>query len=163
MYRTLDTYTITLSQPINSHRIEYFYLLLEEHNLMMDFRECFDAISDRKFDFTASCSYRTYKTFFSVCYQAFGAFTAEVSFNEDYSPEDCGYNTTVDFKVDENGNYTFCLLNVLSVRGTLQSSEEYDERRRNRGAPFEKNCLREGNMSDWHRLNQSDLMNPVTM
>lgn len=150
MYRTLDTYTIKLPRPIHWQMVESFNGLMEKYNLLADFRECFDALTEGKFEFSTSCSYKTYKTFFSVFYQAFGPFTAEVSFNEDYPPEGCGYNTTVNFEVDEDGNYVFALLNVLSAWEKMEFSEESKRRRLSPNPPFEANCKKEGNIFDWN-------------
>ncbi len=149
MYRTLDTYTIKLSQPIHWALIEAFNRMLEKHNLLADFRECFDELEAGKFDFTTSCTYKTYKKFFLILYEAFGPFKAEVSFNEDYPPEGCGYNTTVNFEVDDVGNYVFALLNILSTDPREMSSEEYNRRRRSPKPPFEANCKKEGNIYEW--------------
>lgn len=154
VYRTLDTYTIKLSQPIHWNMMETFNGLLEKYNLMSDFRECFDALTDNKFGFTTSCSYKTYKKFFAIFYEAFGPFTAEVSFNEDYPPEGCGYNTTVNFEIDEKGNYIFALVNVLSAWDNVEPSEEYEKRRRNPNPPFEANCKKEGNISEWNEIDK---------
>ncbi len=155
MYRTLDTYTINLPRPIHWDRVEALHGLLEKHNLMADFRECLDALADGKFEFTTSCSYKTYKKFFSIFYEVFGGFTAEVSFNEDYPPEGCGYNTTVNFEVDKRGNYVFALVNVLSVWDKTEPSEEYKKRRRHPNPPFEANCKKEGNISDWNEIDNT--------
>ncbi|UCG13663.1 MAG: hypothetical protein JSU72_04085 [Deltaproteobacteria bacterium] len=119
---------------------------------MMDFRGCVDALNDKKFQFTTSCTYKTYKKFFSLVYEVCGAFSAEVSFNEDYPPEDCGYNTTVDFEVDENGNYVFVLLNVLSSWQNVEKSGEHKRRKRDVVAPFQENCRKIGNMREWNRI-----------
>jgi hypothetical protein len=152
MYRTLDTYSIQPSTFINWHMVEKFSELLEEQNLLADFRECFDALNDCKFAFTASCTYRHYKKFFLAFYQAFGAFTAEVSFNEDYHPDGCGYNTTLNFDVDGNGNYVLALVNVLTAGESESTSEEYERRRTNLQPPFEPNCKKEGKIHDWCTL-----------
>ena len=153
MYRTLDTYTIQPCKLIRWHMVDNFNKLLEEQNLLADFRECFDALADGKFAFTASCTYRNYKKFFWAFYQAFGPFTAEVSFNEDYAPEECGYNTTVNFRVDGMGNYVFALVNVLVAGESGKSSEEYEKRRTNPQPPFEPNCKKEGKIHHWHKSN----------
>jgi hypothetical protein len=129
--------------------VEDFHLLLEEHSLMADFRGCFAALTGGKFEFTTSCSYRTYKRFFSIVHQVFGPFIAAVSFDEDYSPEGCGYNTTVNLEVDEGGNYVFALLNVLCARDGTRPSEELERRRHRSDAPFEANCRERGNISAW--------------
>ena len=144
MYRTLDTYTIQPSRSIHWHMVENFSKLLEEHGLLADFRECFDALGDEKFEFTASCTYRNYKKFFLVFYQAFGPFTAEVSFTEDYHPDGCGYNTSVNFGVDGDGNCVFALVNVLAAGGSEKTSQEYAKRKTNPQPPFEPNCKKEG-------------------
>ena len=151
MYRTLDTYTIQLSKSIHWQMVENFSKLLEEQGLLADFRECFDALADGKFEFTASCTYRNYKRFFLTFYQAFGPFTAEVSFNEDYAPEGCGYNTTVNFGVDGDGNYVFALVNVLAAGESEKTSEEYEKRRNNPQPPFEPNCTKEGKIHAWKK------------
>ena len=151
MYRTLDTYTVKLSQPLQWHTVETFNRLLEERHLMADFRECVDKLADGKFEFTTSCSYKTYKAFFLILYQAFGPFSAEVSFNEDYPPECCVYNTTVNFEVDKEGKYVFALVNVLSAWGKGEHSEEYRTRRLNPAPPFEPNCKEEGHIADWRK------------
>ena len=151
MYRTLDTYTVRLSRPPHWHAVETFNRLLGEHHLLADFRECVNKLVERKFEFTTSCSYKTYKTFFLILNQAFGPFTAEVSFNEDYPPEGCIYNTTVNFEVDKNGNYVFALVNVLSAWGKGEPSEEYRTRRLNPDPPFEPNCKEAGHIADWRR------------
>ena len=155
MYRTLDTYAIKLSRPLHWQMVERFNSLLEKHNLMADFRQCFDSLTDGKFEFSTSCSYKSYKTFFFVFYQVFGPFTAEVSFDEDYPPEGCGYNTTVNFEVDEAGNYVFALLNVLSASENAESSEEFKRRRSGAYPPFEANCKKEGNICDWNNEQRS--------
>jgi len=152
MYRTLDTHTIKLSQPLHWHTVETFNGLLEVHNLLADFRECVNELAEGRFEFRTSCSYKTYKTFFQILYQAFGPFTAEVSFNEDYPPADCGYNTTVNFEVDKDGNYVFALVNVLSAWKKGEPSQEYQERRRKPDPPFEPNCKEKGKIADWGRI-----------
>ena len=146
MYRTLDTYTIQPSKSIHWLMVENFSKLLEEQGLLADFRECFDVLGDEKFEFTASCTYRNYKKFFLAFYQAFGPFAAEVSFNEDYHPDGCGYNTTVNFGVDGDGNYVFALVNVLAAGGSEKTSQEYENRKTNPQPPFEPNCKKEGNI-----------------
>jgi hypothetical protein len=151
MYRTFDTYTIQPSESIHWHRVENFNKLLEEQSLFADFRECFEALANGKFEFTASCTYRTYKKFFLAFYQAFGPFTAEVSFNEDYHPDGCGYNTSVNFAVDGDGNYVFALVNVLATGESNKTSEEYEKRKTNPQPPFEPNCKREGKIHDWKK------------
>jgi hypothetical protein len=125
MYRTLDTYNIKPSSLIHWHMVEKFN--------------------------KASCTYRNYKKFFLAFYQAFGPFSAEVSFNEDYHPEECGYNTTVNFGVDGDGNYVFALVNVLAAGESEKTSQEYEKRRTNPQPPFEPNCKKEGNIHDWHK------------
>jgi hypothetical protein len=152
MYRTLDTYTIKLSQPIQWDMVEAFNRLLEAQHLLADFRECFDALAEGKFQFTTSCSYKGYKKFFLFFFQTFGPFAAEVSFNEDYPPEGCGYNTTVNFEVDRDGNYVFALLNILSADHSALSTEEYNSRIRDPAPPFEANCRQEGNIFDWNNI-----------
>jgi hypothetical protein len=132
--------------------VETFNGLLEKYNLMADFRQCFDVLADGKFEFTTSCSYKTYRSFFLIFYKIFGAFTAEISFNEDYPPEGCCYNTTVNFEVDEKGNYVFALVNVLSAWEKAEFSEEYERRRLNPTPPFEANCRKEGNISDGNEI-----------
>jgi hypothetical protein len=149
MYRTLDTYTIQPCKRIHWHMVENFNRLLEEQNLLADFRECFDALADGKFEFNASCTYRNYKKFFLAFYQAFGPFTAEVSFNEDYHPDGCGYNTTVNFGVDGEGNYVFALVNILAAGVSGRGSEEYEKRKTHAQPPFEPNCRKEGKIHDW--------------
>ena len=148
MYRTLDTYTIQLSKSIHWQMVENFSKLLEKQGLLADFRECFDALADGKFEFTASCTYRNYKRFFLTFYQAFGPFTAEVSFNEDYHPDGCGYNTTVNFGVDGEGNYVFALVNVLAAGESEITSQEYEKRKTNPQPPFEPNCKKKGKIHD---------------
>lgn len=150
MYRTLDTYNIKPARLIHWHMVEKFNKLLEEQSLLADYRECFDALSDGKFEFTASCTYRNYKKFFLAFYQAFGPFSVEVSFNEDYHPDECGYNTTVNFEVDEDGNYVFALVNILAAGESEKTSQEYEKRRTNPQPPFEPNCKKEGKIHDWH-------------
>lgn len=154
MYRTLDTYTIQPSKSIHWYMVENFNDLLEEQGLLADFRDCFDALADGKFAFTASCTYRNYKRFFLAFYQAFGPFTAEVSFNEDYHPDGCGYNTTVNFGVDREGNYVFALLNVLATGESEKTSEEFEKRRVDSQPPFEPNCKEEGKIQDWNNITQ---------
>jgi len=151
MYRTLDTYTIQPSKLIHWHMVESFNKLLEEQNLLADFLKCFDTLADEKFEFTASCTYRSYKKFFLAFYQAFGPFTAEVSFNEDYHPEGCGYNTTLNFCVDGNGDYVLALVNVLAAGQTEKTSDEYEKRRTNPQPPFEPNCKKKGKIHDLHK------------
>ena len=149
MYRTLDTYTVKLARPLHWNTVKTFNMLLEEHHLMADFRECFDKLADAKFEFTTSCSYKAYKTFFLILYQAFGPFTAAVSFNEDYPPKGCVYNTTVNFEVDDDGNYVLALVNVLSAWENGEPSEAYRRRKSNPDPPFEPNCKEEGSIADW--------------
>jgi hypothetical protein len=151
MYRTLDTYNIQPSTSIHWQMVENFSELLEEQNLLADFRECFDVLADGKFAFTASCTYRNYKKFFLAFYQAFGPFTAEVSFNEDYHPEACGYNTSINFAVDAKGNYVLALVNILTAGESEQRSEEYERRRTNLEPPFEPNCKKEGQIHDLNK------------
>ncbi len=151
MYRTLDTYTIKPLGPIYYHLVNSFSKLLEEHNLMADYRECFDVLSHGKFEFTTSCTYKIYKRFFFMFYQVFGPFTAEVSFNEDYPPEGCGYNTTVNFEVDVDGNYVFALVNVLAAGEDPRISKEYAKRRMKPNPPFEPTCEKKGKISDWEK------------
>jgi len=74
-----------------------------------------------------------------------------VSFNEDYAPEGCGYNTSVNFQVDRDGNYVFALLNVLAAGKSALSSREYQSRRQKTTPPFEANCKKEGNILDWKK------------
>jgi len=155
MYRTLDTYTIQLSKPIHWHMVEKFTQLLEEQNLLADFRECFDALADGRFAFTACCTHRNYKKFFLALYHAFGPFTADVSFNEDYHPDGCGYNTAVNFEVDGDGNYIFALVNVLAAGESGKISDEYERRRIDPQPPFEPNCKKEGNICDWKKSEQT--------
>ena len=151
MYRTLDTYNIKPQRPIHWHMLETFDKLLEEEALMADYRECLDALAEGKLEFTTSCTYKNYKRFFLAFYQAFGPFTAEVSFNEDYQPEGCGYNTTVNFEVDGEGNYIFALVNVLAAGKSREASNEFEKRRINPQPPFEPNCKEEGKISKWHK------------
>ena len=151
MYRTLDTYTIQPSKRIHWHMVENFSQLLEEQNLLADFRECLEALADRRFEFTTSCTYRNYKKFFLAFYLAFGPFTAEVSFNEDYHPDGCGYNTTINFRVDGDGNYVFALVNILAAGESQETSEEYEKRISNPQPPFEPNCTKEGKIYDWNK------------
>ena len=158
MYRTLDTYTINLSRQIHRNSIDTFCGLLEKHNLMADFGGSLDALSGRKFEFTTSCSYKTFKVFFTMLYEVFGPFAAEVSFNEDYPPAGCGYNTTVNFRVNEEGRYSFALLNVLSMWENIELSEEYLKRRQNPKPPFESNCKEAGDISDWNKGGSLDRM-----
>jgi len=152
VYRTLDTYTIKLSHPIHWDMLDTFSRLLEEHDLLADFRECFDALAVGRFQFAASCTYKNFKRFFLFFYQVFGSFTAEVSFNEDYPPVGCGYNTTVNFDVDKDGNYVLALLNILSAGNGAISSEEYNRRRRTYNPPFAPNCREKGNILDWNKV-----------
>ena len=154
MYRTLDTYTITLPQPIRWDMVETLHRLLEAHHLLADYRACFPALTEGKFEFTASCTYKIYKRFFLIFHQVFGPFTAEVSFNEDYPPEGCGYNTTVNFQVDGEGSYVFALLNVLAAGKSAASSKEYQSRREDTAPPFEANCKKEGNILDWEKTRE---------
>jgi hypothetical protein len=131
--------------------LQTFSRMLEEYDLIGDFRNCCDAIAEGRIEFTATCSYRTYKTFFSVFYQVFGPFAAKVSFTEDFPPEDCAYNTTVEFEVGGNGNFVFVLLNVLSFSKNPELSEECDRRKHTSSFPFEANCKKEGHISEWLR------------
>jgi hypothetical protein len=118
---------------------------------MADFRGSLEVLRHEKFEFTTSCSYKSYKVFFSILYDVFGPFAAEVSFNEDYPPAGSGYNTTVNLAVDEKGRYTFALLNVLSLWEDDDLSEEVVKRRRNPKPPFEANCKEKGNIQDWNK------------
>ena len=129
--------------------LDNFSRLLEVHDLLADFRECFDALATDKIEFTASCTYKKFKRFFFLFYQVFGSFTAEVSFSEDYPPEGCGYNTTVNFEVDADGNYVLALLNVLSASDRAISTEECERRRISLNPPFAANCREKGNIIDW--------------
>lgn len=131
--------------------VETLHRLLEADHLLADFRACFAALSEEKFEFAASCTYKIYKRFFLIFHQVFGAFAAEVSFNEDYPPEGCGYNTTVNFQVDGDGNYAFALLNVLAAGKSAQSSKAYQSRKKDTTPPFEANCKMEGHILDWER------------
>ena len=82
MYRTFDRYSIRFSRPVLRDSLESLHEMLEKHELINDFKDCFDGITTRKFEFTAMCSYKHYKKFFAVLYQVFGPFIAEISFNE---------------------------------------------------------------------------------
>ena len=131
--------------------VETLHRLLEADHLLADFRACFAALSEGKFEFTASCTYKIYKRFFLIFHQVFGPFAAKVSFNEDYPPEGCGYNTMVNFQVDGDGNYAFALLNVLATGKSGLTSKEYQCRRQDTTPPFEANCKMEGYILDWER------------
>ncbi|MBW1980740.1 MAG: hypothetical protein JRJ12_05925 [Deltaproteobacteria bacterium] len=127
--------------------LEHLRQSLEEHNLLHDFGNCFASIDRRSMVFTTSCSYKRYKKFFALLYETLGPFAAEVSFDEDYAPEDRAYNTTVFFQVDDQGCYEFSLFNVLSLR--KESSEQLWGENRQPTGPFEDSCWETGTMSQW--------------
>jgi hypothetical protein len=162
VYRTLDTYIIKPRRAINHHEAKIFGTLLEECNLMADYRKFFDVLTHRNLEFTASCTYTQYKKFFCVFFEVFGAFAAEVSFTEDYPPEGCGYNTMVNFQVDSDGKYVFALVNVLVAGENVTASEEYEKRRLTPNPPFEPNCNNKGEITDWDECKSHGDLNSLS-
>jgi hypothetical protein len=152
VYHTRDTYTIRLSLPLLRNSVETLSKALEDHDLIADYVHCLNAIRDQSFTFTARSTYKTYRRFLGLTHKIFGAFSASISFDEDYPPPGCAYNTTVNVEVDADGDYFLSLLNVLSFWKEPGLSEECHRRRAHPAAPFEANCTLAGNVASWlHR------------
>jgi hypothetical protein len=155
VYHTRDTYTIKVSLPLLRNSIETLSKALEDHELIADYFHCLSAIRDRSFTFTARSTYKAYKRFLGVTYLVFGAFAASISFDEDYPPPGCAYNTTVNVEVDRDGEYLLSLLNVLSFWEEPEVADECRRRRVQPAAPFEANCTHAGNVASWLRRGAS--------
>jgi hypothetical protein len=151
VYHTRDTYTIRVSLPLPRNSIETLSKALEDHDLMADYFHCLHAIRDQSLTFTARSTYKAYKRFLGVTYLVFGPFSAGISFDEDYPPPGCAYNTTVNVEVGRDGEYLLSLLNVLSFWKEPELSEECQRRRVQPAAPFEANCTNTGNVASWLR------------
>jgi hypothetical protein len=157
-YYTRDSYIIRLPQPLLTNGIELLGKALEECDLIADFYHCLNAMQDQHIAFTARSTYRVYRRFLAVLYQVLGPFSASISFDEDYPPVGCAYNTTVNIEVDARGTYFLSLLNVLSLTRECERSEECQRRRVQPAAPFEANAVMTGNVAAW--LHQPPLSGP---
>lgn len=151
MYHTRDTYTIRLSQPLLRNSIETLSKALEDHDLIADYFHCLNAIREHGVTFAARSTYKQYKRFLGVAHEVFGPLSASISFDEDYPPPGCAYNTTVNVEIDGDGEYLLSLLNVLSFWKGPGLSEECQRRRVQQAAPFEANCTHAGNVASWLR------------
>jgi hypothetical protein len=148
-YHTRDSYIIRLPQPLLNNSIELLSKELEERDLIADYYHCLNAMQDRNISFTARSTYRVYRRFLAIIYQILGPFSASISFDEDYPPAGCAYNTTVNFEVDARGTYFVSLLNVLSLTRESERSAECERRRVRPVAPFEANATMTGNIGGW--------------
>jgi len=148
-YHTRDSYIIRLPQPLLNNSTQRLSIALEECDLIADYYHCLNAMQDQDILFTARSTYRVYRRFLAVIYQVFGPFSASISFDEDYPPVGCAYNTTVNIEVDATGAYFLALLNVLSLTTESERSEECQRRRVQAAAPFEANAIATGNVTEW--------------
>jgi hypothetical protein len=153
-YHTRDSYIIKLPQPLLNNSIELLSQAVEEWDLIADYYHCLNAMKDQDIAFTARSTYRVYRRFLAVIYQALGPFSATISFDEDYPPVGCAYNTTVNVEVDARGNYLLSLLNVLSLTRESELSAECQRRRAEPAAPFEANATTTGNVAAWLGLDR---------
>jgi len=160
-YHTRDSYIIKLPQPLLNNSIELLSKALEECDLIGDYYHCLNAMQAQDIAFTARSTYRVYRRFMAVIYQVFGPFSASISFDEDYPPVGCAYNTTVNIEVDARGDYFFSLLNVLSLTREPELSAECQRRRAQPAAPFEANATMTGNVAAWIRCDGSPWRAPV--
>jgi len=148
-YHTRDSYIIRLPQPLLNNTIELLSKGLEECDLIADYYPCLNAMQDQNISFTGRSTYRVYRRFLAVIYQILGPFSASISFDEDYPPVGCAYNTTVNIEVDARGTYFLSLLNVLSLTRESERSAECERRRVQPVAPFEANAIITGNVAGW--------------
>lgn len=151
-YHTRDSYVIRLPQPLLDNSVEFLSKALEECDLIADYYHCLNAMQDQNVAFSARSTYRVYRRFLAVFFQIFGPFSASISFDEDYPPVGCAYNTTVNIEVDRRGTYFFSLLNVLSLTKESERSVECQRRRVQPAAPFEANAVMTGNVAEWLRV-----------
>ena len=151
-YHTRDSYVIRLPQPLLDNSVEFLSKALEECELIADYYHCLNAMQDQHVAFTARSTYRVYRRFLALFFQIFGPFPASISFDEDYPPVGCAYNTTVNIEVDRRGTYFFSLLNVLSLTKESERSAECQRRRVQPAAPFEANAVMTGNVAEWLRV-----------
>ena len=151
VYHTRDTYTIRLCQPLLRNSIETLSKALEDHDLIADYFPCLHAICEHSFTFAARSTYKKYRRFLAVAHGVLGPLSASISFDEDYPPSGCAYNTTVNVEVDRDGEYLLSLLNVLSFWKGPGLSEECQRRRVQQAVPFEANCTHTGNVASWLR------------
>lgn len=154
-YHTRDSYIIKLPQPLLRNSIELLSKVLEENDLIADYYHCLNVMQDQDITFAARSSYKVYRRFFAVVYHVFGPFSASISFDEDYPPPGCAYNTTVNIEVDVGGSYRLSLLNVLSLSRESELSEECRRRRGQPVAPFEANFTMAGHVASWVRMERS--------
>ena len=148
-YHTRDSYIIRLPQPLLNNSIELLSKALEECDLIADYYHCLNAMQDQNIAFTARSTYRVYRRFLAAIFQILGPFSASISFDEDYPPLGCAYNTTVNVEVDGRGTYFLSLLNVLSLTKESERSAECQRRRVQPAAPFEANAVMTGNVAAW--------------
>ncbi|HVO83800.1 MAG TPA: hypothetical protein VMU60_05185 [Syntrophobacteria bacterium] len=148
-YHTRDSYSIRLPQPLLNNSIELLGTALEECDLIADYYHCLNAMQEQNIAFTARSTYRVYRRFLAVIFQICGPFSASISFDEDYPPVGCAYNTTVNVEVDARGAFFLSLLNVLSLTKESERSEECQRRRVQPAAPFEANAIMTGNVTEW--------------
>lgn len=148
-YHTRDSYIIRLPQPLLNNSIELLSKALEECDLIADYYHCLNAMQDQNISFTARSTYRVYRRFLALIYQILGPFAASISFDEDYPPVGCAYNTTVNIEVDARGTYLLSLLNVLSLTRESERAAECERRRVQPVAPFEANAIMTGNVAEW--------------
>ena len=151
-YHTRDSYVIRLPQPLLDNSVEFLSKALEECDLIADYYHCLNAMQDQNVAFSARSTYRVYRRFLAVFFQILGPFSASISFDEDYPPVGCAYNTTVNIEVDRRGTYFFSLLNVLSLTKESERSAECQRRRVQPAAPFEANAVMTGNVAEWLRV-----------
>lgn len=151
-YHTRDSYVIRLPQPLLDNSVEFLSKALEECDLIADYYHCLNAMQEQNVAFTSRSTYRVYRRFLAVFFQIFGPFSASISFDEDYPPVGCAYNTTVNIEVDRRGTYFFSLLNVLSLTKESERSAECQRRRVQPAAPFEANAVMTGNVAEWLRV-----------
>ena len=151
-YHTRDSYVIRLPQPLLDNSVEFLSKALEECELIADYYHCLNAMQDQHVAFTARSTYRVYRRFLALFFQIFGPFSASISFDEDYPPVGCAYNTTVNIEVDRRGTYFLSLLNVLSLTKESERSAECQRRRVQPAAPFEANAVMTGNVAEWLRV-----------
>ena len=148
-YHTRDSYIVRLPQPLLDNSIELLSKALEECDLIADYYLCLNAMQDQNIVFTARSTYRVYRRFLAVIFQILGPFSASISFDEDYPPVGCAYNTTVNIEVDTRGTYFLSLLNVLSLTTESERSAECRRRRVQPAAPFEANAIMTGTVAEW--------------
>ena len=151
-YHSRDSYVIRLPQPLLDNSVEFLSKALEECDLIADYYHCLNAMQDQNVAFSARSTYRVYRRFLAVFFQIFGPFSASISFDEDYPPVGCAYNTTVNIEVDRRGTYFFSLLNVLCLTKESERSVDCQHRRVQPAAPFEANAVMTGNVAEWLRV-----------